>query len=158
MTKTIQRSIEIDCGPDRVWAVLTEFPAHPDWNPFIREITGEVAVGSHLRVRITPPEARAMTFKPVVTAATPGQQFAWLGSLGMRGIFDGAHSFVLHDLGGGRTRFTQSETFTGLLVPLFGRGLSATAEGFDQMNRALKARCETGASSTDADVPDPHGS
>jgi hypothetical protein len=38
---------------------------------------------------------------------------------------------------------TQSETFSGLLVGLFGGTLGATAEGFAQMNTALKLRCES---------------
>lgn len=63
----------------------------------------------------------------------------------IRGIFDGAHSFVLRDLGDGRTALTQSETFRGLLVPVFGSALNATAEGFEEMNHALKNRCESRA-------------
>ena len=142
MTRTIERSIEIDASPDLVWRVLTDLPSHPDWNPFIREISGDVAIGARLRVHITPPGKRGMTFQPVVTAATPGRELAWLGKLGVRGIFDGAHRFRIEDLGGGRSRVTQGETFTGVLVPLLGGSLNATAEGFDQMNQALKARCE----------------
>jgi hypothetical protein len=32
-----------------------------------------------------------MKFTPNVTAATPLRELAWLGSLGVRGIFDEAH-------------------------------------------------------------------
>lgn len=142
MSKTIERTIEIDRSPAQVWAVLTDLPAHQEWNPFIRDITGEVRVGARLRVHIAPPGGRGMRFKPVVTAADPGREFAWLGSLGVRGLFDGTHAFRLRHLGDGRTSLIQSETFTGLLVPLFGSVLESTAEGFDAMNQALKERCE----------------
>ena len=145
MAKTIERSIEIDAPSERVWRVLSDFPAYTDWNPFIREISGDLAVGARLDVRIAPKGGRAMRFKPTVTAASPEERFAWFGSLGVRGIFDGAHSFVLQDLGGGRTSLTQAETFTGVLVPLFEKGLTATAAGFEEMNRALKERCEANA-------------
>ena len=114
-------------------------------DPFIREIEGDVAVGARLDVQIAPKGGRAMRFKPTVTAATPGRRLAWFGSLGVRGIFDGAHSFALQELGSGRTSFTQAETFHGLLVPLFGKGLVKTADGFDEMNQALKERCEATA-------------
>jgi hypothetical protein len=70
-----------------------------------------------------------MRFNPVVTAANPGREFSWLGRLGVRGIFDGAHSFVLQDLGGGRTLVTQSETFRGLLVPPSGVDWKARRRG-----------------------------
>jgi hypothetical protein len=143
VARTIERSVEINCPPDRVWAVLTDFPAHPDWNPFIQEISGNVRVGERLRVHIVPPGGRGMTFKPVVTAATPNREFGWLGKLGVKGLFDGAHSFHIEELPDGRSRVTQSETFSGVLVGLLGSGLDATADGFDQMNQALKQRCES---------------
>lgn len=146
MPKTIERTIEIDASPKRVWEVLTDFPAHPEWNPFIRTIRGEVSVGARLQVHIAPKGRRGMKFKPTVTAVTPERALAWFGSLGMRGIFDGAHSFALEDLGGDRTSITQAETFSGALVPFFGSGLQGTAAGFDEMNRALKKRCEQRAS------------
>lgn len=143
MSRTIERTIEIEASPARVWEVLTDFPAHSEWNPFIRSISGRAAVGARLDIHVTPKGGRAMRFKPTVTAAAPDRSFAWFGTLGMRGIFDGAHSFVLTDLGSGRTSVTQSETFTGALVPFFGKGLVKTADGFDDMNQALKVRCET---------------
>lgn len=154
MTRSIERTIEIDRDPVTVWAVLTDLAAHREWNPFIRDIRGEVRVGARLRVHIAPPGGRGMTFRPVVTVAEPGRELAWLGRLGVRGLFDGAHAFRLRDLGEGRTSLTQSETFRGLLVPLFGSLLEATADGFDVMNRALKDRCE-GSDITDGQQPTP---
>lgn len=143
MAKTIRRTVEIDASPELVWAVLTDLPAHADWNPFIRAISGTPVVGDRLQIRVAPPGGREMSFKPVVTAASPSQEFAWLGHLGTRGLFDGAHSFTIEDLGDGRTALTQAETFTGVLVPLFASGLDKTAAGFDEMNKALKERCES---------------
>jgi hypothetical protein len=142
MSRTIERTIEIEAPPARIWEVLTDFRAHSEWNPFIRSISGRAAVGARLDLQVTPKGGRTMRFRPIVTAAAPEKSFAWFGTLGMRGIFDGAHSFVLKDLGGGRTSITQSETFTGALVPFFGKGLVKTGAGFDDMNQALKLRCE----------------
>lgn len=142
MAKTIQRTIEIEASPARVWEVLTDFRAHAEWNPFIRSISGDAAVGARLDVRVTPQGGRTMRFRPIVTTASSEKQFAWFGTLGMRGIFDGAHSFTLKDLGGGRTSITQAETFSGALLPFFAGGLKRTVAGFDAMNQALKERCE----------------
>jgi hypothetical protein len=48
----------------------------------------------------------------------------------------------LADLGHCRTRLTQSEEFSGLLVPFTATVLERTRAGFEAMNEALRARAE----------------
>ena len=43
----LRAEIEIDAEPARVWAILMDFEAYPEWNPFITSIEGEQAVGGH---------------------------------------------------------------------------------------------------------------
>ncbi len=140
--KVLHREIEIDAPPDRVWAVLTDFDRSPEWNPFVTELDGVPEVGARLRVRLAPPGGRGITLKPRVTAVEEARTFEWLGRLLVPGIFDGRHRFELEPTPTG-TRFTQHETFTGVLVPLLARSLDThTVAGFDLMNAALKARVE----------------
>jgi hypothetical protein len=40
--RELRREIELDAPPERVWAVVTDFDAYPEWNPFIRQISGEL--------------------------------------------------------------------------------------------------------------------
>jgi hypothetical protein len=54
----------------------------------------------------------------------------------------GEHVFQLESVGEGKTRFTQAERFSGVLVPLFGFFIGRTERGFEAMNQALKARAE----------------
>ena len=142
MTRTIQHQIDIDAPPAAVWAHLTDTPAYAEWNPFVRRLSGRLTPGSRLRVRIAPPGARAMTFRPTVVAAEEGRELRWLGRLLVPRLFDGEHSFHLQELPGDRTRLTQSERFRGLLVGLSGGTLEKTRRGFEQMNHALKQRVE----------------
>jgi hypothetical protein len=140
--KVLHREIDIDAPPDRVWAVLTDFERYPEWNPFVTEVAGVPETGATLRVRLSPPGGRGITLKPRVTAVEGARTFEWLGRLLVPGLFDGRHRFELAPTPTG-TRFTQHETFTGVLVPLLARSLDRhTATGFDQMNAALKARVE----------------
>jgi hypothetical protein len=140
--RELRSEIEIDAPPERVWAVVTEFAAYPEWNPFIRRIDGELRVGARLEVRIEPPGARATTFKPTVRAVESDRELRWLGRLLVPGIFDGEHSLLIEPREGGRSRFVQSERFSGVLVGPFKGMLAKTEGGFEQMNAALKARVE----------------
>ena len=140
--KVLHREIDIDAPPERVWAVLTDFERYPEWNPFVTGLAGVPETGTRLRVRLSPPGGRGITLKPWVTAVEDARTFEWLGRLLVPGIFDGRHRFELAPTPAG-TRFTQHETFTGVLVPLLARSLDThTLTGFDQMNAALKSRVE----------------
>jgi hypothetical protein len=140
-THELRSEIEIDAAPNAVWATLMDFERYGEWNPFILRIAGDRALGSRLDVRLEPPGGKAIGLTPAVTDFVEGRRFGWLGHLGVRGIFDGAHRFELEPLPDGRTRFIQSEHFAGVLVPIVRRSLrTKTLAGFEAMNRALAAR------------------
>jgi hypothetical protein len=141
--KELRSEIDIDGPPTAVWKVLTDFASFPSWNPFIREAKGVPKVGQRLRVRIHPPGGRAMTFRPRVLVSEENRELRWLGHLLFAGLFDGEHIFKLEPLEGGRTHFIQCEEFNGVLVPLLWGSLDRNARrGFEELNRALKARVE----------------
>lgn len=141
ITHAVTTTIDIAAAPQSVYAVLTDVEAYDQWNPFIVEAAGTVAPGERLRLRMAPAQGRAMTFKPKVLVAEPARELRWLGSLGVRGIFDGEHSFTLTPTTTG-TRLTQSETFRGVLVPFLGSLIERTEGDFDRLNAALKRRAE----------------
>jgi hypothetical protein len=143
MAKQLRTEIDIQASPDRVWEVLTDFAAYPDWNPFITQARGTARVGERLTNRMQPVGGRGVTFRPTVLQADPGRRLRWLGRLVAPGIFDGEHTFTIERLGDGRVRLVQEEQFRGLLVPLMARSLDRrTLPGFELMNRALKRRAE----------------
>jgi hypothetical protein len=141
--KELCAQIEIQATAERVWELLTDFASFPTWNPFIRRASGEIKAGARLEVFIQPSGAGGMKFQPTVKKAEPDRELRWLGHLVLPGLFDGEHIFTIEPLEESRVRFTQREIFTGLLVPLFARGLDTdTQRGFEEMNQALKARAE----------------
>lgn len=140
--KTIETEIIIKSGVSEVWNVLMDFENHCNWNPFIKSIQGEKAVGKKLTVSIKPPGGNGMTFKPLIVTLRPNKEFRWQGKLGVKGIFDGEHFFVLESLGDNQTKLIHGEKFSGLLVSLMGDGLNKTKIGFELMNEALKQACE----------------
>lgn len=140
--KTIFTEIEINASPEKVWQVLMEFDQYPDWNPFIRSISGVAAPSNTLDVFIQPPGSSGMRLKPVVLKHEPLSEFRWKGKLFISGIFDGEHYFKLEKISEGVTLFQHGEKFSGILVPFMGGILEKSKEGFMAMNTALKARCE----------------
>lgn len=140
MSRDLATSILIAAPRSRVWSVLMDFPRYPEWNPFIRSLSGKPQVGERLEVIIQPPGRKPETFRPMVVAVEAERSFQWRGSLPIPGLFTGVHRFELSDEAGG-TRFAHGEFFTGLLVPFVGGILDATGQGFGAMNEALKARC-----------------
>ena len=139
----LHTEIEIAAPPERVWAVLTDFPHYPDWNPFIRSIAGEPRQGARLRVDIQLPGGKAMKFQPTIVRLREHRELRWLGRVVIPGIFDGEHSFVLDVTPRGSIIFTQGELFRGVMVKLSPKSLfDKTRRGFEEMNDALKARVE----------------
>lgn len=140
--KTIRVATDIAAPIETVWAELSAVSAYAEWNPFITAFRGELVVGSRTEVRVVPPGGRPMTFRPTITVVEAGTRVEWLGRLVLPGVFDGRHSFHLEALGNGRTCLTQAEEFSGILVPLTGKTLDRTREGFQAMNEALRLRAE----------------
>jgi hypothetical protein len=142
MALHLATKIEIDATPETVWAVLSDLPSYPSWNPFIREASGTLAAGERLEVELQPARGRSMRFRPTVQAAEANHELRWLGRLVAPGVFDGEHRFTIEPTARG-SRLVQEERFTGLLVPFLARSLRrGTLPGFERMNEALKERAE----------------
>ncbi len=149
MSKQIDTSIEIQASASEVWSELTAFESFSEWNPFIRNARGVVEPGGKLEVFIRPAGARGMTFRPTVIVVEPERTLRWYGRFLVPWLFDGEHTFRIESLSDNHVRFHHSETFSGVLVPLLWRTVGTnTRRGFEDMNRALKARVERNARAT----------
>lgn len=143
LPKEIRTELVIKASPSIVWAILIDFSNYPSWNPFIKWIKGIPQQGEKITVRIEPPNASGMTFKPTLLTVRKNQELRWLGHLFIPGLFDGEHIFELYENSDGTTTFVQREEFRGILVGLFHKMLdTSTVQGFDAMNRKLKERAE----------------
>ena len=126
-----------------MWDVLTDFSAYREWNPYM-EIEGTLRVGINLTVRMGADRGRGRgtVFKPAVLPAVPGEELRWLGKLGLGGIVDSEHFFILKRNADGSTHLTHGERYSGVLVAL-ARGRSAKGgAAYEAFNQALKRRVE----------------
>ena len=137
--RELEHVTDIEAPAATVWQVLTATEQYNKWNPFMPSLIGALRVGQRLTVTIRAGR-RTMKFRPIVQAFEDGAVLRWRGRLGLPGLFDGEHELRVEATGPETSRFTQRETFRGLLVPLMGRVLADTDAGFAAMNTAFDAR------------------
>src|ERR671927_234268 len=109
MNKRIATEIIINAPKEKVWEVLTDFAQYPQWNPFIISVKGQGLVNT-LRNG-----SQTVVFKPKILNVVPYRYFDWLGSLGIRGLFDGHHYFEVEELSPSQVKLKHGEAFSGLL-------------------------------------------
>jgi hypothetical protein len=143
----VRTEVEIDAPPEQVWAVLTDFAAYHEWNPFITGLRGRLETGARLRVELSYADGRHTSFRPSLVSLKPAEELRWIAKLWFKGLFDGEHFFQLSAIDRNRTRLVQGENFSGLLVKLAANTLTQNARGFVGMNAALKRRVESQARS-----------
>jgi hypothetical protein len=141
--RSIRTEIEINAPIEDVWTVLMDHQAYPEWNPFVKKISGSTTPGDHLQVTLQSEGNKPMDFKPKVLVNKTNEEFRWIGKLGFKGVFDGEHYFLVEAIGPNQTKFIQGEKFTGILSGILMKMIGDdTIAGFNSMNEALKSRSE----------------
>ncbi|WP_136644337.1 SRPBCC domain-containing protein [Tabrizicola sp. YIM 78059] len=135
-----ETEIFIAAPPETVWALLTDPVEHQGWSPNIHHVEGHFVEGDRVGLTMGTPSGGRITFHPEILVADPGRQLRWLGRLGLPGIFDGEHYFLLSAENGG-TLLIQGERFHGVL--LWVMDVHQFREAFESANAGLKARAET---------------
>jgi len=140
---TYDTVVEIAAPIERVWALLSDFAAYPQWNPFITAVTGRLRKGARLELHLAPPERPPVMVRARLLVIRKPTVLRWSGEVVAPGLFDGIHSFQLESLGESSCRLRQSERLFGVLAPMLAPGLlDSTRAGYEAMNRALKERAE----------------
>jgi hypothetical protein len=164
----ILTEIQIDAPADTVWKVLVNFPDYGSWNPVITKIDGMPYRGNKINFTIqaalagsqegSGSAAGTMPFLPqtvqipimaceILIADSGQRELRWKGPAIpiASDILAGEHYFIVKEEGPQKSRFIHGENFTGLaagiLKPLLEQRLN---DSYNEMNRALKKRCEGG--------------
>ncbi|QMW22798.1 SRPBCC domain-containing protein [Sandaracinobacteroides saxicola] len=139
---TIATEVEIAATPERVWAILTDFAAYPQWNPYIVAIEGDATPGTVMQVHSVPLPGAPEMVAPVLMVSADFPLMCWEGGLADRGQFRGDHRWRLEAIAGG-TRVAHVEDFSGTLAPdILARHGDTVRAAFERFDAALKTRCE----------------
>jgi hypothetical protein len=139
----IRAEVEIRAPAERIFAILGDLAAYPDWNPFTPRVESTLRPGDpvHLYVRLRGP--RLSHRIETVSANEPPRRLCWGMKMGARWLLAAERCQTLTPLDGERTHYVNEDVFRGCLAPLVSRLYgSALQRGFDDVALALKKRAE----------------
>lgn len=139
-TLEIRTAVEIDAPNEAVYAVLADFEAYSEWNPYHRKIDGKFEEHADLIIQVTRPDGKEVKVPPQMMRIVENREITWGG--GIKGVFYGVHSFLLDPLPQGKTLLRQNEDFSGFAIAFSDLPADVIAEGYQLVNRALKQRVE----------------
>jgi len=142
MKHKIRTEIVINASKEKVWSILADLNAYSVWNPFIVKSEGVLQVGTRLKNMLQNGD-KTIVFKPKVVEVVPNRSFGWLGSLWVKGLFDGHHYFEIEEISENQVNLVHGENFSGILSSLILKQIgNDTRNNFVKMNQALKGRAE----------------
>ncbi len=141
--KAIETHIIVDCTPEKIWDILTNFEKYESWNPFMTKVEGDAKLGAKIKVQIRTMRGKQRIYHPIITRFEINKELRWKGKSFLPGIFDGERIFLIDKTADNKVAFFHKELFSGLGVKLVGNKLDENlGEGFEKMNLALKKRAE----------------
>ena len=141
--KAIETHIIVDCTPEKIWDILTNFEEYELWNPFMTKVEGDFKLGAKIKVQIRTMRGKQRIYHPIITRFEINKELRWKGKSFLPGIFDGERIFLIDKTADNKLAFFHKELFSGLGVKLVGNKLDENlGEGFEKMNLALKKRAE----------------
>lgn len=140
--KELRTEIEIQVPAEKVWQIITDLDTWTEWNPFIHHVIGKAKMGE--KVDITAGSgSKEMTLHCVVNKVDANKELRWKYHVVLPFLFSGEHSFIIEQIEANKIRFIDREICTGLLVPTQAKNIDTnTRQGFEAMDKALKARAE----------------
>jgi len=136
--RSYQASSLIEAPPERVWPVLTDVAAWPQWDSGVTSIDGRLALGQKLSIRVAANPGRSFPVK-VLELVEP-ERMVFRGGMPL-GLFTGQRTYTL-EREGTATRFAMREQYTGLLAGMIFKSIPDLGPSFQQFADGLKRRVE----------------
>ncbi len=139
MATSYSASRTIDAEPEKVFALLTDGPSYPSWNPAVLSLDGTISPGEKIQlVSVVNPKR---TFTLNVTEVTSPSRMVWADGMPL-GLFKGVRTYTLQPAGPRGAEFTMSEVFSGPLAPLITKAIPDMTESFEMFAEGLERAAE----------------
>ena len=139
----VRAEVEIDAPADRIFEILTDLAAYPEWNPFTPRVESTLLPGDpvHLHVRLL---GRRLSHRvEIVSANERPSKLCWGMQMSPGFLLRAERCQTLTPIGEHRTRYVNEDRIRGWLAPvvmaIFG---PAMQRGFEEVALALKKRAE----------------
>jgi len=144
LMQTIKTEIEISAPSSKVWDIIVDINNWKEWSPIINASSGEASIGSKLSITMAGKEEGkdGPKYNPIIKELNKPNYFCWRAHMLAGFIFTNDKIFELEETKSG-TRLTHTETFKGLLAPMFsGQMEKGVPQMLNSMNKALKELAE----------------
>ncbi|MCH2249560.1 MAG: SRPBCC domain-containing protein [Cognatishimia sp.] len=136
-TKTFHVETTINAPADKIWEVLTDTAAYPEWNPTFVEVDGTYYQGGKVLNNVQDPSGAVLEMTATVATLNPARELRQKGGVPLVITFD--HRWILEPIEGG-TKVTQHEVDRGLYLWFWNSDWIEPA--YAKTSAALKARVE----------------
>ena len=134
MQYSVKTNIAASAG--KIWALLTNASAFPEWNSTVEKIEGEIALNEKIKVFV---KISNRPFSLKVSEFTPQQKMVWQSS---SPVFKGVRTYLLTTNNDGSVDFEMIEVFTGLMLPMIAGSLPDFTQPFEDFAADLKKTAE----------------
>ena len=132
-------TINIQAPPEKVWGLMTDIAAIPNWNSTIISLGGTITQGSKIELKSTLAPDR--TFNLTVSEMTAPTKMVWQD--GFAPMFQGVRTYLFEKQSDDSTNFSMTEVNSGLMLPLIGGSLPDFQSNFEQFATDLKTAAES---------------
>jgi len=144
--REVKTEIDIAAPSSEVWRILTDINHWQEWNPIVKQASGEASPDSTLTITMCSKEGKGgkdgPKYMPVITNCEAPKRFRWRAKMMAGFLFTNDKVFELEDTSNG-THLVHKETYDGWLVPMFWNKLNENVPSMlNSMNDSLKELAE----------------
>ena len=138
----IHTEVEIEASVSRVWRILLDFAAYPEWNPLTFQVVGSPIVETPVVLHVLLGR-QTMVRTHVMSRVDVEQALCWRIQTKASWLMRGERCQRLELLQDGRCRYTNEERVEGIIAPLVALFFRRRVQsGLEAVGQALKRRAE----------------